>query len=243
MKIFKMLGLVVFVFGTFGCALDKQIEAPQKVKIVKRVTIGEPIRKNSPQDKSGWEGYYFGKLPCADCKGVETWLHLKRVDGKGAYILREKFLGVKNRYSEGGLAWESSGKVTKLMSNKNRRVALNKNKARFMDEVLGGSLKKIKAFYGANSVFLLDDASIQKGATKGATILKFSGLTNYKTPTQDGYKSVKASYLVNCKTKAYTMSRVAHYKGTFGMRGFVYPKQTNLGDAGVVKQVAGKYCS
>lgn len=243
MKSFWYLGLGAVIFGTFGCALEQSKITPQQtLKIVKKAPKGEVIEKGSFQDSSNWEGYYHGILPCNGCQGIETWLHLKRVDGRGAYDLREKFLGVKNRYSKGGLTWEQKGTIAKLMSNQNKRVLINQDRATFIDETLSHPLTRVKEFYGEGTVFLLDDTSIQTGKTKGKNILKFSGITNYDFLTTGGYKSVKASYFVDCQTKAYTMSRVAHYKGIFAMRDFIVPSQGTLGDKQVVHQVSKAYC-
>lgn len=195
---------------------------PKKIikKVLHQKTQGELIEPNSPQARGDWQGYYHGVLPCDTCKGVDTWVRLKKRDNRGEYEMREKFLGVKNRYSVGGLGWQEHGKIASLMSYNNRKLMLNKKSVNFLDKPYA-KLSKIDAFKDDNSVLLVDPKSVLKGRMNGKSVVGFDGMINFDMPTENGYKSSKAKYVIHCKNKKYELSHASYYKGRYGMRGFI----------------------
>ncbi len=162
-----------------------------------------------------YDGYYFGVLPCENCEGIATWLKL---DGK-KYEMREKFLGVKNRYSNGEIVFYDNATIgLKPFENKIFKIGFDYLKP---DSFQGVTLKKVQAFKESQKVLLVDESKMTDGKSNGEKIVNFVGITNYQLPSQYGYKSKKASYFLRCSGKTYELSRVSFYKKRYGLGGFV----------------------
>ncbi|MGL6268276.1 MAG: copper resistance protein NlpE, partial [Chitinophagaceae bacterium] len=60
-----------------------------------------------------WNGTYMGKIPCADCQGIETTMILSK---DGSYILKTKYLGKSDAVNEksGKFTWNSAGSTITL---------------------------------------------------------------------------------------------------------------------------------
>lgn len=224
---------------------------PKKpIRIFKKVSQGEIIDQNSTQASGHWQGYYFGVLPCATCKGIATWLHLKMVNNRGEYEMREKFLGVKNRYSLGGIGWEDNGSIIKLLTKNNKKKFHIMGKNLDLLNILSMenlTLEKLDTFDTNGSVFLVNPKTLLSGKSHGKTIVRFRGLINYDNLTQNGYKSKKISLMLHCEDKKYEQSRVSYYKKRYAMGGFIRPDENTRGlfdtnSSELILQATQKYC-
>lgn len=220
------------------------------IKIFKKISQGELIDENSTLAKGDWQGYYFGILPCFTCKGIATWLHLKMVDNRGEYEMREKFLGIKNRYSLGGIGWEDNGSIVKLLTKNNKKKfhIIDKN-LDLLDKISiqNLTLEKLDTFDTQNSVFLVNPKTLLPGKSHGKTIVRFKGLINYNDLTQNGYKSKKISLLLHCEDKKYELSRVSYYKKRYAMGDFIRPNENTRGlfdtdNSQLILKASQKYC-
>ncbi len=184
------------------------------------------------------EGYYFGVIPCEDCKGIATWIYIK---GK-EYEMVEKFLGLKNEANSGKLKFVKRTTFTlehakdKIFRIYKKFLQHNKTK-----------LNKLRHFDDQNSTLLVDEKSLLRGRSNGKKVVKFNAMLNYEIPTENGYKSKKANYLLHCKKKKYEISRVSCYAKKYSLGGFVYANESTRGQFDIVKNSSlykayRKYC-
>lgn len=255
MKITKITSLCISAMLISGCSLftaDKPKPAP-KPKIVKpKRTQGETLEK-APKYVS-WEGYYHGKLPCTDCQGVDTWLELKAKDGRAVYDLREKFLGKKNVSANGGVGWLREGTIAQLFDLNKKYLFLGNGTVTFINSPFSAlkdnyTLEKFDVFKNENASILINPQTIQAGKMGGKLALKFTGLTNYEKPTPSGYKSLKSTYLLKCKSGEFRMSRIAYYDRKFTFGNFVYPQENLSGQwfsvakSEIMQNIKDRYCN
>lgn len=242
----KISTLILFITSTL---LADVINEPKKIikKVLHQKTKGELIDANSSQANGKWQGYYHAILPCPNCKGIDTWLHLTMEDNRGKYEMREKFLGVKNRYSIGGLAWKNDGKIASLMSYNDRNLSLKDNSIIFLDKP-EYKLLKFDEFDDNDSVLLVNPKDVLAGKVRGKRVVGFDGMINFNKLTKDGYKSSKAKYVIHCKNKKFELSHTSYYKGRYGMRGFVHVDSNttrghfDINTSSLVAQAYKRYC-
>lgn len=240
----KTLALALTILFATGCSLSEYSFNKQNHKSSKPNTTsskkyvsfnkkqGEQI--NPLMVKVDWQGYYYGKIPCKECRGIETWLWLKDVNNTGEYELKQKYLGVKNVTARGGVGWLKNGTVVELFDSsnneQNKMLFLSGKTASFVEAPDSSvrdsqTLEKLDVFKNRYVSLLVNPKSILNGKINGKKAIKFRGLTNFGIPTPDGYKSLRATYVLHCRDNKFEMSRVSYYKNTFTTGGFIYPKE------------------
>jgi copper homeostasis protein (lipoprotein) len=75
-----------------------------------------------------WYGTYMGKIPCADCQGIETSITLNK---DGSYLLKTKYLGKSDVLNEktGKYTWNTAGSTITLngISNSPNQFLVGEN--------------------------------------------------------------------------------------------------------------------
>ncbi len=67
------------------------------------------IKENNAKDQFHYQGTYFGIIPCADCEGIETTIH---INNDGTYVKKAKYLGKGDRNVKevtGKFSWDDTG--------------------------------------------------------------------------------------------------------------------------------------
>jgi copper homeostasis protein (lipoprotein) len=79
-----------------------------------------------------WPGIYYGILPCADCEGIETVIHLKQ---DKTYSLQSKYLGKTNNMagSTGTFNWNKAGNKITLSNEQPGVYLVGENKLVHLD--------------------------------------------------------------------------------------------------------------
>jgi len=102
--LFLLLGLVFLIAAISGCFSSKKVE--------------EVSEKNVPDMHTSkialdWQGDYMGILPCADCKGIYTHIHLS---ASRKYQVLEHRLGRSSVVSleQGTFEWTEDGNAIRL---------------------------------------------------------------------------------------------------------------------------------
>lgn len=191
---------------------------------------------------ASFEGAYYGTLPCFTCKGVDTWLELRKVNDKNIFYLAQRFIGKKNVYSVG--EFEFKGKNAIYLTDQGKKIYLSTDFAKIGSQ----KLKKADEFKNTNSIMFVDKENLIVGKTKGKKVVKFVGLTNFYAPTLDGYISKKATYVLHCGKKKYEISRVSYYKEKFAINVFIQQKSENtrgffdIKQNQLIKNSYSKYC-
>jgi heat shock protein HslJ len=105
---------------------------------------------------AGWEGVYFGTLPCSDCDGIETIITLR---ANFTYSIETQYLGRSNEASRqnGTFSWNSLGTVI-MFGNLNRSVPMN-----FL--VLANGLKQLDAVGKPMKGGIAEDYVLKKDTT------------------------------------------------------------------------------
>ena len=76
---------------------------------------------DNAQSSLDYEGIYFGTLPCADCDGIKTTVYINE---KNTYKMVSVYTGKGEKQEEtGSYAWDKTGSIIKLKSNKNSEVS------------------------------------------------------------------------------------------------------------------------
>ncbi|WP_257281202.1 MULTISPECIES: copper resistance protein NlpE [unclassified Endozoicomonas] len=127
-----LLALMGAVIILAGCQDEKPpettaVEVPDVIELESAIDV-TPIEENqvtstdtpvdsghNAQNALDWSGVYKGKLPCADCAGVDTTLTLNK---DGTYSLLEVYEGKGGEptKSEGKFSWNKSGNIITLLN-------------------------------------------------------------------------------------------------------------------------------
>lgn len=258
-KINEKIFYIIVVFLLAGCSFNQDIYLPEQHQEQKRQTSQKQERVLSKKhleptavvkSSTDWVGYYYGVLPCANCSGVETWLHLKKTAHQASYELSENYLQMENGVfaTTGTLAWQTNVIAKLQAKDEDRYIFVGKNSVTLMntpDESLQNSymLKKLDAFVENGKQLLVLPKSIQKGKIEGQKAIKFNALMNVNEPT---YKSLKASYVMECQKDTYTVVKSVLFEGEFATL-----KEKNMlenkvmsfkGENDVLWQARKKYC-
>ncbi len=227
----------------FAILLTSSLVSKDSLELVR--AKGQLMQEGSLQARGEWVGYYHGVLPCSNCKGVETWLHLKKNGNRGTYEMKEKYYGVKNRHSKGGLGWLKGGKVAYLTLYNNRKLAIKSRGVTFLNDPKG-TLRKVDSFKVGKDILLVDPKGLLTGKMKGEQVIRFKGLTNFDQAREQGYRSFKADYLIKCRSKQYELTHVSYYIGRYSMRGFVYTNvqktKGKVSDSALIQKAYKRYC-
>lgn len=256
-KIVVFLAVLLFT----GCSFHEDIYLPSTTtKEIQQKDISitkEPIKakKRVQVDVKSvdWAGYYYGVLPCENCSGVETWLHLDEYDNKGVYELSENYLQITDGVFEtqGDLVWKDDLVAKMSAKDEKRYIFVGKNSVTFMNtlnEALQNvnTLKKLDTFAGNGQQLLVLPNSIQKGTIENQKALIFHALVNFEHANEQGYKSLKASYGIECQANTYSILKALYFKGRFATNSSqASPKMTNIhfqNKDDVVWQAKEKYC-
>lgn len=109
-KIILSLCLVSLVLG---CSKNKEVKDPEPAPT--EITSDTVLTPQSHTSKNSLDylGLYKGKLPCADCAGIETSIELSE---DFSYIMTMKYLGKSDKAIEqkGTYAWNKTGSAIVL---------------------------------------------------------------------------------------------------------------------------------
>lgn len=249
--------LMVFLFA--GCAFNQEIYLPEQYEVKNKQIQKERKQVATKQipkpaivaiSKTDWANYYYGVLPCANCSGVETWLHLKKTAHQASYELSENYLQMENGVfaTTGTLIWQTNVIAKLQAKDEDRYIFVGKNSVTLMntpDESLQNSymLKKLDAFVENGKQLLVLPKSVQKGKIDNQKAIKFNALMNVNEPT---HKSLKASYVMECQKDTYTVVKSVLFEGEFATL-----KEKNMlenkvmsfkGENDVLWQARKKYC-
>lgn len=77
-------------------------------------TEQNPNHTHNSQTSLSWQGVYRGVLPCADCEGIQTMIHLKN---DLTYIKSTQYLGKSSELliQNGSFQWNKEGTIITLM--------------------------------------------------------------------------------------------------------------------------------
>ncbi len=234
----KNIILVLLSLCFLACSFDKA-KTPTPKKQQPKVLVEEKLSFDEP-----WEGYYHGVLTCKNCKGVDTWFLIQKQGEDTLYEMREKFLGQKNRYSQGEFFWKQYAKSGAKNQSEKSYMHFGANYIK-----LSGNqrLSKLTPFITKGSTLLIEPKSLLKGKTNGGVVVRFSGLRNFSKPTNDRYKSTKARYFINCKKKTYDISLASYYERRYAMGNTVRmsiqkPKVLHVKDDILLQKAYERYC-
>ena len=214
------------------------------------------LAQDSTRTSVDWDGYYTATVPCADCSGIETWLHLNDAGGTTHYELIETYLGKSDKpfVSKGKAVWNKDGSRLALKGKDENRVLFV---SEGFAELMGAGqkqpdknsapyrLSKVAAYAGLGQQLLVSPARIK--ADKGT--VSFKGLVNFEHRMQGGHRSLRADVVIACKAKTYTMPNISYFKGSFAhglrldfIKGNTNPPQKFAGKDDVFAQVAAAHC-
>jgi copper homeostasis protein (lipoprotein) len=116
MKNITLLISIAFILP--GCHKNKEVKDPKPAptEIIGDVPI--PATQSTAENSLDYLGLYKGKLPCTNCKGIETSLELSE---DFSYILTRRDLGKSDKAIEikGTYSWNKSGNSILLDNIKN----------------------------------------------------------------------------------------------------------------------------
>lgn len=79
-------------------------------------TIGQADDQHNSRNSLDWDGIYYGVLPCADCPGIQTTIHLNR---NQTYTFQRKYLAkTDSTYAHtGSFTWNEAGNTIALAAS------------------------------------------------------------------------------------------------------------------------------
>lgn len=121
--------IVIIALFCIGCNPKKAKDpAPAPTEIVADTQGTQVDTANGARNSLDYIGLYKGKLPCADCAGVETRLELSE---DFSYVLTRKYLGRNDKEAEikGTFKWNASGNgiVLSNLENEPNQFAVAEN--------------------------------------------------------------------------------------------------------------------
>lgn len=112
-----ILLLTVFILFIFSCVGTKKSQNNNQTKAESEHTqYTNPDPAHNARLSLDYYGTYEGTLPCADCEGIQTTIHLKE---KNRFVLTKKYLGKADSAKltkEGEFEWDKTGFIIKLKS-------------------------------------------------------------------------------------------------------------------------------
>lgn len=112
MEVIKTLMIfLIFLIFFWGCTSEKLNN--DRNEISNDVNIAD---NHNAQNSLDWFGTYKGKLPCADCEGIETIIELLE---NAKWTKTVHYLGKNNDntfFSEGVFEWNESGNTITLLN-------------------------------------------------------------------------------------------------------------------------------
>jgi len=115
----KKLMLVVFIFLT-GLSLScNQSKKSQNKEVAEPVATAD-----NSKNSLDWDGVYRGVLPCADCPGIQTTIHLNKDQSFRSTV---RYLGKEDNVFEhsGNFTWNAEGNTITLSNAGNNNQPLN----------------------------------------------------------------------------------------------------------------------
>lgn len=122
-----LLLLYVLCFCLLSCK-NKTVTHDQAKPTEKNLTLAD-----NSQTSLDWNGTYKGVLPCADCNGIETTIHL---NSNLSYTLTEKYLEKSDKIfkSKGRFEWNDKGSKISLIDDKSKKFQVGENKLFKLDQ-------------------------------------------------------------------------------------------------------------
>lgn len=241
----------IFVLFFIGCSLEP---TPKKELVIvkdKNITKKSKSTKKLKQNFD-WEGYYYGVLPCDDCKNIDTWLRLYVDGGVQRYELFENYRQKKSVDTKGGIKWIENNTIIKLQDY-NKMLYKGSDFVAFVDRVTNSPdnkniLEKIQTFSNEERELLVNPTSVVDGSINGNKAVKLDGILNIRDKNQ--YKSLKAIYVINCEAKTYATSEITYYKNRFATGRVIDVVKNSEGEfftfdskKDVLYQALNRYCT
>ncbi|MEM0575634.1 copper resistance protein NlpE [Flavobacterium polysaccharolyticum] len=117
MKQIPILFVIIFLF-CFSCKKEDKDTSTNLTEIKADSVAGMPLDTIYADDNSetslDWDGVYAGITPCANCKGIEIELVLRK---DKTFVLKTKYVGKgaeKINTEKGTFSWDESGSVIVL---------------------------------------------------------------------------------------------------------------------------------
>lgn len=216
MRYLSLISVCVLLF--VGCSNTTKPKPNQNIVAQNgKTSVVESNSTKNPNQNLDWAGYYYGVLPCANCKGVDTWLHLYSDRGVKKYELFENFSQKKSVEKKGTMKWLKKDSVMKL--NKYKKLLYKGSDfVAFINKPTQSPdnkniMEKIHTFSNVERELLVNPTSVVDGSISGKKAVKLEGILNVKDKNQ--YKSLKAVYVINCVAKRYATSKITYYKDKF----------------------------
>lgn len=124
-----MVALSIFGISLVACKGNAEKQEAVKTPQEEQNII---IDGHNSQNALDWVGEYKGTIPCADCEGIITTIH---IEADHTYTKESKYMGREGMYEESGIfEWNRSGSVITLMSGEERRqYRVSENKIIHLD--------------------------------------------------------------------------------------------------------------
>ncbi len=216
MKRYLVLACVVLFAG---CQTTTKKSQPNIDQVIKQEskhinTPKKPVLKNY-----SWTGYYSGNVVTKNKKIVKTILKLVAKEGKMGYLLYENDGRVKE--DRGMLTLLKNGSVIRLKNG--RLVFIGQDFVAFISDVNKSPdkdkiLEKLEFFIDDERRLLVDKSTVVEGSVDGHEAIQFDGILNVRNKN---YRSLKATYVLNCVKKTYAISETRYYKDKFATGGLV----------------------
>lgn len=107
----KSFLIAVLTLTFVGCTRKAKNPPPAPTEITSDTVV--QVQSHNARNSLEYIGLYKGKLPCADCAGIEVSLQLSE---EFTYILTTKYLGRQTKVQEqkGTYSWDKAGKSIRL---------------------------------------------------------------------------------------------------------------------------------
>ena len=206
-----------------------------------------------------WPGYYYGRIPCASCPGIDTWLSLADTGKAAQYSLTENYLDEKDGYfqNQGAALWNKDGQTMQLKGAEETRVLFVAEAAvAFLAEGEQAPndngqywLEKLDVFTGNQEMLLVSPSKVSVSGSGAKAVVSIQDtVMNFDHATDAGHRSLKTDLHIFCAEQKYTMPAIVYYQQPFA-GGLIVDKGGNgedrldfAGPEDVVRKAADQYC-
>ena len=251
--------------GLFASAVLLSACATQETQPSKKpqnpTVLPAPIKvpeAHNTQNSLDWAGYYTGTTPCADCSGIDVWLHLQpSINGNAHYILNYHYQDKGDYQTHGSAIWRSNGFVLDLKGDdENSSLFIGENFAEFIstDENQGdgrskNTLRKVDSFTDTENVLLIDPRKMHKKVIPGKNIVEMPVLINTLSTQKNLFQSLTGTLALDCTAKTAQMSQMKHYSQLFASGRSVKTDNRKINNEQLIKtnnifdQALKRYCT
>ena len=249
--VFALLGTAALVVA---CTTSPAKNGSNQAAAVESVSAKQTLQdqSNPTPEVVDWDGRWNGVIPCASCPGIEVDLTF---NNDGTFRLREEYQGRKGGFfvTEGTVDWDEATRILTLKSDDREQKLFfeGEGSAIYLDsEGNPAPLYRLikQAEYRATGQQLI--LPLQAVRVEANQVL-FSGLLNFSTAQEGGFKSVRGNAIIDCDKKHVTFKDAAYYSEVDAM-GERIASVTNMTQGGfplgasstdsVLLQVAETFC-